>query len=97
MTILALTPISLRAHVEADDGLFGTEIDPAYFDAFIHRRTQLVGVLQQHQIELAAIDVIGVFAIHAFLLAFVEPDVDVRLGVDLIGSLSLNPPWKFIS
>jgi len=74
----------LGSHIEADDRFFRAEIHVLDFDAFIHCRPQLVGVLKQHQVELAAIDVIGVFAVDAFLLALVESNVDVRFRINLV-------------
>src|ERR1051326_28442 len=69
----------LRTHAETHQGLLGTEINRADFDAVINRRAQFVGVLQEHQIKLAAIHVVGVVFVDAGLLALVEPDVDVAI------------------
>src|SRR6266436_3644365 len=41
-------------------------------------------MLQQHQIKLAAIDMVGVFPVDAFLLTLVKSDLHVRFRLDLV-------------
>ena len=58
--------------------MLGAEVDARHFDAVINRGAELLRVLQQHQVELAAIHVVGIVSVfHTFLLPLFETDVDV--------------------
>ena len=56
-------------------------IDAAHAHTFIHLGAKLVGVLQQHQVETAAVHVIGIVLADA-LLTLGEANVDVAIGRD---------------
>ena len=81
-------------HGEAHHRLLGAEIDGVYPHAFVNRRAQLVGVLQQHQVELAAIHMVGVVLVDARLFALVKANVGMAirgqaLPSKLVGNLLL--------
>ena len=82
-----------RPHVEPNQGFLGTEIHGADFNAVIHGRAQLVGMLQQHKIELAAIDVIRVILVHASLLPLVETNVDIAIRSQAFKIVNI---WSFL-
>ena len=70
--------------------LFGAEIDGGDSYAVVHSCAQLVGVLQQHQIELAAIDVVGVVPVDAGLLALFKADIDVAVGRQAVEAVNIG-------
>jgi hypothetical protein len=54
-------------------------------------------MLQEHEIKFAAIHVVGIFAVDAFLLAFVESDFYVRLWLDVILIFETTLKVHFVS
>ena len=96
---MQLTLISFDPIVKIDFRILRSKIDARNLHTVIHGGAEIVRVLQEHQIELAAIHMVGVVAIlHAFLLALFETDVNVVVRsqaleiVDVSGILIVGRP-----
>jgi hypothetical protein len=58
------------------------EVNAVDADALVHLGTKLIGMLQQHQVELAAVHMVGVVLANARLLTLRESDINVAIGRD---------------
>ena len=75
---LAVHAHFLRSDRKEDIRILGAEVNTRNFHAVVHGGAKGLRMLQEHQIELAAIHMVSVVAIlHAFLLALFEADIDV--------------------
>ena len=78
---LAVDTHFLGADVEVNIRILGAEIYASHFDAVVDSCSEFLRVLQQHQVELAAIHMVGIVSVlHTFLFSFLETDVHVVLG-----------------
>src|ERR1700685_3940207 len=53
------------------------QVDPRYANAFVHRGSELVGMLQKEQVEFGAINVIRVVAVDSQLRSLFKSNVGV--------------------
>ncbi len=78
---LAVNTHLLRSDREEDFRILRSKIDARNLHTVVHGCAEIVRMLKQHQIELAAIHMVGIVAIlHAFLFALFESDIYVVIG-----------------
>lgn len=72
------------ANVVLDCGGSAIDVHPAYPDSFVNLGAELVRVLKQQRVELAAINVIGIDLVHARLVTLLETEIrTIDVGVHL--------------